>query len=338
MCYRYIVESEMQICHKYAFLFLSLTGGIPMPAKSKKIFISYAHESDDFRENVRELANWLTSKGQEVITDHQYEDRPPPQGWQAWMQHGVEDSDVVLVICSPTYKSKFDKRKKHGGAIYEGAIITQDLYDASLWNEKFFPVLPDAGNYKDVPKILRPFFNNHRFDSGNERILKLIEGEKEMLPPVASSDADGVRGKAGGLFVPFRKRIMFMCLLVLSVLLYYTHVSIQGENKNPAVRETANTSVLLTELQDKKLYEDLEAAESFQAAQTENNVIYALERYNKVLGLLSQEARNQLDNGLLEKAITDEGYKHLDDAAAKYRALFSLVLQKHYKQRKDYRP
>jgi hypothetical protein len=92
------------------------------------------------------------------------------------------------------------------------------------------------------------------------------------------------------------------------------------------VANAANISILLAELHQKELYKDLEAAESFLGAQTENSVITALERYDKVVHNLSPGACAQLDHALLDAARSDEEGKHLDDAAAKYRALFSNVL------------
>jgi hypothetical protein len=95
-----------------------------------------------------------------------------------------------------------------------------------------------------------------------------------------------------------------------------------------------NSSLLLTELHRKGLYNDLDAAESFLAAQTENSIIAALERYDKVIRSLSSGACAQLDRSLLESAKSDEEAKHLDDAAVKYRALFSgaLVQYRHYQK------
>ena len=151
------------------------------------VFISYAHESEAFRAEVKELADWIASHGIMVVSDHEYGNRPPKLGWKAWMQQGIEDAAVVLVVCSPKYKARFEKREVPGqgkGVAWEGAIITQDLYDASLCNEKFYPILPDAGDYENVPKVLRDYFNDHRFHSGNSGIRTLIE---EVLAERAAS-------------------------------------------------------------------------------------------------------------------------------------------------------
>ncbi len=156
------------------------------------VFISYAHEGD-LTSNVESLADWLTRKGVQVITDHPYVDRPPKQGWRAWMQHSVEDADMVLIVCTHRYKKLFERRTEkidHGyGVTWESAIITADIYQSRLNNTRFFPILPDDGSDGDVPTILMDWHNNHRFPSGNKRILSLITKEIEI--PAPTNDSNG---------------------------------------------------------------------------------------------------------------------------------------------------
>lgn len=149
-------------------------GATPKP----KVFISYAHEGK-LVDRVRELAEWLWVNGVEPITDHLYHHRPPDKGWRTWMQHSIEDADVVLIVCSERYKRLFEKREDPAsrggfGATWESAIITSDLYDSRLSNQRFFPILPDEGEHQHVPTVLKDFHNNHRFPSGNQGILSLI--------------------------------------------------------------------------------------------------------------------------------------------------------------------
>lgn len=158
-----------------------------MPTNIIKVFISYAHESDAFRETVKHLAIWLNTHGRDriiVTTDHRYENRAPSKGWQVWMEDQVEDSDIVLVVCTPKYYARFRKKEEPNkglGAIFEGAIITSELYESQLENEKFHPIIPEGGESKNVPKILRPFFNYLAFPKDNEKILKCILNENPTL-------------------------------------------------------------------------------------------------------------------------------------------------------------
>ena len=146
--------------------------------KNKKIFITYAHESDGFREQVRQLSDWLKGRSPnlEIITDHVYEIKPPEKGWPIWMFEQIKSSDIVLLIASPKYYTRFWKQEKGTGkgVAFEGVIITQELYDAMQINNKFYPILLDGGDYNCIPEILRPFYNNWYFPSGNEEIYQLI--------------------------------------------------------------------------------------------------------------------------------------------------------------------
>jgi hypothetical protein len=108
-----------------------------------------------------------------------------------------------------------------------------------------------------------------------------------------------------------------------------------GWRQPTEIPKGANISLLLKEIHVKKLYYDLEAAESFLTAQSENSTIAALERYDKVIRNLSPDACSQLDQDLLEGAKSDEEGRHLDDAAAKYRAMFSVALVQYRRYQKE---
>ncbi len=150
------------------------------------VFISYAHEGS-LGEKVAALADWLTEHGVQVITDHPYHNHPPRIGWLAWMQHSIEDASLVLIVCSPRYKNLFEKRgvEDNGGAgvTWESAIITSDLYHSRLNNQRFFPILPDDGDNSHIPSLLTDWNNNHRFPTGNQRILSLICDEVKIPTP-----------------------------------------------------------------------------------------------------------------------------------------------------------
>lgn len=153
-----------------------------------RVFISYAWEKDPHKDMVWELARWLeaNSNGEiKVVIDRLFENRPPEEGWPVWMQQAVESSDIVLVVCSPLYKTRFQKQDAvaggGAGVNFEGAIITQELYNGKLRNSKFFPILPDGGDRVNIPTMLQAYDNNHSFPSGNERILKLIYGDNPTL-------------------------------------------------------------------------------------------------------------------------------------------------------------
>ena len=141
------------------------------------VFISYAHESDALRTSVKALADWLVQRGCRVLTDHAYIYRPPAQGWQTWMLGCIEQSGTVLVVCTPQLRARYEKTAAPDsgrGATYEGAIVTQQIYDAAMRNTKFQPILPDDGDEGNIPTFLKPWWNGHRFPGGNDGILRMI--------------------------------------------------------------------------------------------------------------------------------------------------------------------
>ena len=153
-----------------------------MDTSKHTVFLSYAWESDDYKRQVRqlrdELSKALKRHGTRIVSDIDIENRPPAAGLQAWMQHSVEDADVVLVLCSASYKNRFEKRAtpdRGKGVAWEGAIITADLYDAAQHNVKFYPVLPDGVEDALVPKALRPWSYGHRFPSATNKIVLLLK-------------------------------------------------------------------------------------------------------------------------------------------------------------------
>ncbi|HET6991648.1 MAG TPA: toll/interleukin-1 receptor domain-containing protein, partial [Bacteroidia bacterium] len=153
-----------------------------------KVFISYAWESEEFKSTVWELAQWILKEGKgklEVEIDQKYSITPPPEGWQAWMTKQVKLSDIVLVVCSAKYCRRFEKKEGNKdigrGVIFEGAIITQEIYNSQLNNTRFYPILHDSGIQSHIPSLLLSWDNNHRFPSGNENILKLLFKENPIL-------------------------------------------------------------------------------------------------------------------------------------------------------------
>ncbi|MCZ7385043.1 MAG: FxSxx-COOH system tetratricopeptide repeat protein [Candidatus Methanoperedens sp.] len=127
-----------------------------MPEHNPKVFISYSHDSEEHMERVLALSDRLRTDGIDCIID-QYE-TSPPEGWTQWMIKQVKKADSVLIACTKTYQLRFEGEEESGkgkGAIWEGAIITQELYDSQGRNEKFIPVIFTPEDETHIPIILR---------------------------------------------------------------------------------------------------------------------------------------------------------------------------------------
>ena len=123
---------------------------------AKKVFISYAHETDFHNEKVFELSERLRSEGIDCSID-QYE-ISPREGWPRWSRNQIKHADFVLVICTETYERRFEGSESRGtgaGAKWEGAIITQELYNSEGNNTKFIPIVFDSNDVKHIPTEMR---------------------------------------------------------------------------------------------------------------------------------------------------------------------------------------
>lgn len=122
----------------------------------KVVFISYSHDSDEHREKVLGLAERLRQDGLDAQLD-QYVNGTPEQGWPRWMLDQFDEASYVLVVCTETYYRRFRGHEVPGrgkGATWEGALITQEIYDAGRRTVKFVPVLLSAGNEQFIPEPL----------------------------------------------------------------------------------------------------------------------------------------------------------------------------------------
>ncbi len=123
----------------------------------KKIFISYSHDSDAHREKVLALSERLRADGIETLLD-QYVNGSPPQGWPRWMLDQLDAADSVLVVCTETYYRRFRGHEAPGkgkGVDWEGALITQELYDSRSRTLKFVPIFLSAVVDDWIPEPLR---------------------------------------------------------------------------------------------------------------------------------------------------------------------------------------
>jgi hypothetical protein len=126
------------------------------PTDAVRVFISYSHDSPEHERRTFDLADKLRSEGVDCELD-QFEPAPP-EGWQRWMAQQVREADYVLVVCTASYHRRVTGREREGvglGAIWEGGLITQELYDNGGRNDKFIPVVFNAGDTKEIPAFLK---------------------------------------------------------------------------------------------------------------------------------------------------------------------------------------
>jgi hypothetical protein len=155
--------------------------------KAVRVFVSYSHDSPSHKQRVFRFAEQLREDGIDCELD-QYEEAPP-EGWPSWMAKQVRQAKYVLVVCTATYHRRVIGTERLGvglGARWEGALITQDLYERGGQNDKFIPVLFESNDLKEIPDFLRHTTYYDLSDAGQEEKLyrRLTDQPRVVRRPI----------------------------------------------------------------------------------------------------------------------------------------------------------
>lgn len=90
-----------------------------------KVFISYSHDSEEHRENVRLLAEKLHKERVDCSIDL-YVAHKLTNDWLRWMEREIEEAKFVLIVCTQKYKERADNYI--GGVGWEVRIIRGEEY------------------------------------------------------------------------------------------------------------------------------------------------------------------------------------------------------------------
>lgn len=155
-----------------------------MRKKNIKVFISYSWDSKEHELWVVDLANRLRDKGLDVILD-KYEIRLG-NDLNFFMERSVKRADRVLLIFTPNYKLKAEKR--HGGVGYEYSIITSQFIKNRTSNIKFLPILREGDFDKSVPlnfasNLLLNMTSDLKFDENFDYLIREIYQQPKLKKP-----------------------------------------------------------------------------------------------------------------------------------------------------------
>lgn len=140
---------------------------------TKKVFISYAHESDQLSDSVLDLSNYLRSQGIDSEID-QYEEAPP-EGWPKWMSRQIQEADYVLVVCSQLFNERANDVTSSTdglGVKWETNLILQQLYTMSTNNTRFIPIIFNTNEKDFIPLPLQPYTYYKVSDTKDKEKLK----------------------------------------------------------------------------------------------------------------------------------------------------------------------
>lgn len=158
-----------------------------------KVFISYAHDTEQFADKILDFSNTLRSLNIDAIID-QYEESPE-EGWPRWMDNQIETSDYILIACTQLYYDKVMnfKSREGKGVNWELSIIYQHLYESCCNNTKFIPIIFNDYN---TTKILKPLQSSTYYYVDREKELKKLcnrlKGIKNTIKPPLGNEEEVV--------------------------------------------------------------------------------------------------------------------------------------------------
>ncbi len=150
-------------------------------------FISYSWDSEEHKDWVKRLGARLRSDGIDLILD-EWKVAPGDQLPQ-FIETAIRDSDFVLMICTPKYQEKSDRRI--GGVGYEGHIITAEVM-TDRNDRKFVPLLRSGDWREAAPSFLRgKVYFDLRGDPYSEenyrQLLSALRGVLAQAPPLGTT-------------------------------------------------------------------------------------------------------------------------------------------------------
>lgn len=178
-----------------------------MAADAPKVFVSYAHESEEHKAQVLAFASFLREMGVAAVLDLWATDAR--RDWSSWAIREMTDADFVLVVASDRYRSSGDgngPNTEHRGVQAEAALLRDLVHgDRATWLPKILPVVLPGLTTSGIPLFLQPHTASHyRVDSftpaGADELLRVIlsqpgyiapaVGPVQVLPPHAGQPED----------------------------------------------------------------------------------------------------------------------------------------------------
>lgn len=143
--------------------------------KNPIVFISYSWDNEDHKNWVLNLANTLRLNGVDIILDRYY--LTPGKNLPHFVENSVERSDRIIIILTPDYKNKAERRL--GGVGHEYSLINNTLLKDITNNEIIIPVLRKGESNSSIPSFLQQFIyqdfrDESNFDNDLENLLREI--------------------------------------------------------------------------------------------------------------------------------------------------------------------
>ncbi|MFN0112470.1 MAG: SUMF1/EgtB/PvdO family nonheme iron enzyme [Blastocatellia bacterium] len=153
-----------------------------------KVFISYSHDSQEHFDRILLLSDTLREWGIDCHID-QYE--LAPADWLRWMERRIREADFVLVVCTATYRRRFNGEEEPGkglGVRHEGGVISAELYNRQTETAKFIPLVFSVTDSAHIPSVMQNT-NRHTLnmeqletDRGFENLYRQLTSQPRVIP------------------------------------------------------------------------------------------------------------------------------------------------------------
>ena len=155
--------------------------------RAPRSLLSYSWEDSEHQQWVTKFAERLQGEsGVEIVFDKWHLN--PGDDKLHFMEEAVVDSDFVIVVCTPTYATRANKRQ--GGVGYESMVITAEMA-VHIHTNKFVPVLRKGTWTSSLPTYLKSRMgvdlSDEPYHEGEyEKLLRALHKEPIQSPPLAS--------------------------------------------------------------------------------------------------------------------------------------------------------
>ena len=155
-----------------------------------QVFVSYAHDDEQHKDQVLWLARFLASRGIKVELDSWHTGRR--LDWLAWATDQIARADYVIVIASARYRLVGDGNAagdQNRGVQYETSVLRDFLYrDRDAWLPRLLPTVLPGHTLDELPVFLQPYGASHFVvdsisDAGLEELLRVLTGQPRDIAP-----------------------------------------------------------------------------------------------------------------------------------------------------------